>query len=196
MPQEKIAHRGSDVIGRLDQDGMLQSVEDDELGIRQGVGDEPVEARIASAVDLAGEHETRADHLVSGVSSTWRCWGLDRIGLHLHERIGVPALDQRAEPRLDAFVFHRGENAMHLRADLCSAARGCTGPCTSRRPPAATARSRASRDASAASSPSVSTAVRVGSIPSFSAGIHRQEHAARRPAPDQACDSRIEPCIL
>ena len=64
MPQEKIAHRGSDVIGRLDQDGMLQSVEDDELGIRQSVGDEPVEARIASAVDLAGEHETRAGHLV------------------------------------------------------------------------------------------------------------------------------------
>ena len=26
-------------------------------------------------------------------------------------------------PRIDAFVFHRGENTMHLRADLCSAAR-------------------------------------------------------------------------
>ena len=49
MPQEKIAYRGSDALRRLDQDGMLQPVENDEVGIGQRVGHEPVERHPSAA---------------------------------------------------------------------------------------------------------------------------------------------------
>ena len=54
--------------------------------------------------------------------------------------------------------------------------------CTSRRPPAATARSRPSCDVSAASRPSISTATLGGSISSYSAGTDRREPVSPRPA--------------
>ena len=78
------------------------------------------------------------------------------------------------------------------RASTAPPASGCAGPCTSRRPPVATSRSRVSCAASAASPPNAWTAVRGGSISSSSAGIHRQEPVSKPPAPDHACDSRIE----
>ena len=67
-----------------------------------------------------------------------------------------------------------------------SLASGCAEPCTSRRSTVAKAGSRAYRDASAASPPSVSTAVRGGSISSCSAGIHRRETASP-PASAKTC---------
>ena len=74
-------------------------------------------------------------------------------------------------------------------------ASGFAAPCTSRRSTAATARSRASCGASAASPPSTSTAISGGSISSNSAISHRPERVSRRRWPDHAYVSLIEPKI-
>ena len=79
------------------------------------------------------------------------------------------------------------------RASTAPPASGFAAPCTSRRSTAATARSRISCGASAASPPSTSTAISGGSISSNSAISHRPERVTRRRWPDHAYASLIEP---
>src|SRR5258706_8582507 len=54
--QEESPYRRQHAIGRLDEDGVLQPVEDDEFGAWHRLGDQPIEPRIAAAIQLTSQH--------------------------------------------------------------------------------------------------------------------------------------------
>ena len=59
VAQEKIADVVGDAFGCLEQDGVLESVQDDERGVRKRIGDEAIEPRVASAVQRSGRQLDR-----------------------------------------------------------------------------------------------------------------------------------------
>ena len=119
---------------------MLQVVEDHQLGIREFVGDEAIQAGVAATVELSGHHEARAGHLVQPRSHlgsrvhvehaqedlSWCAQYLldavlDGIRTRLDEAIGVPAVQQGVQHGLYAIGPHPGHDALHLGAVLVGA---------------------------------------------------------------------------
>jgi len=100
---------------------------------------------------------------------------------------------RRARRIAGATAFWRRRSTSLTSASTPRPASGSGAPCTSGRSTAATAGSRASCAASAASPPSTSTAISGGSISSNSATRHRPEPASRRRWRSHACGLQIEP---
>ena len=84
VAQQKIADVGRDSLGRLDQDGVLEPFQDDELGVRKCIGNEPIEPRVAPPVKLARQYQGRCRNTVEPGSH----FGLGVDAEDIHEHVG------------------------------------------------------------------------------------------------------------